>query len=399
MATADVIPLPATRAFSLRRQGLSGPGFATVVDAVRGTGGVYSSSPTCHLSLAARVTGFTIDDLEDELYETRRLVRLRAQRQMAYVQPVEDLPWILAAAEPGRRGRASALRQLNATYTDYERMAHKVETAMAGHEPMTLAAIKEAAPDVDDARLVVALMTRETRLVRTRPRGTWRSDSYGYARWGDWIGEAVSTVDTGEARAALARRYFTALGPATADDLRWWTGWTAGETKAVLFALRDELTEIRLGYEAPDDEVPAHVLTADLDELRASTVDPGVRLLPVWDAYPMGYKDRRRVVPPALHPRVIDPVGNATSMVLVDGEAAGVWQAGYDRLPGALVVSVALFSGAAGDRRGEIEAEAERLARSVGAADVDVEWAAERGALADGVRNTFMSPVSLGVER
>lgn len=396
MATADVIPQSAVRAFSSRRQGLSGSGFPSVLDAVRGTGGVFSSSPTCHLSLAARVPGFTVPDLEDELYDTRRVVRLRAQRQIAYLQPVDDLSWILAGTEPGLRGREAALRQLGVSYAEYERLAGTVEAGM-GAEPMTLAQIKEAVPTVENARLVVGLMTREARLVRTKPRGTWRSESYGYARWGDWVASDMSPVQAAAGRVSLARRYFTAFGPATADDLRWWAGWNVAETKAALSALRGELTEVRLGYDVPDDSVPAFVLSADAEELASSVADPGVRLLPVWDAYAMGYKDRRRIVPPPLHARVIDPVGNATSMVLVDGVAAGVWEAAYDRLPEALVVRVALFGDTLAGRRGEIEGEAERVARALGAADVDVEWSGERKALADGVRNTYKAPIRLGV--
>lgn len=391
-ATGPLIPLDRVRAFGTRRQGLSGPRFGSVGEAVLGTGGVYSSSPTCYLSLAARVEGFTLDDLDRELYETRSVVRLRAQRQMAYVQPVAELPMFMAAARPGPAGRASVLRQMAATYAEYEATAARVEEVMAGREPMSVAEIR-AELDEENLRLVVALMTRETRLVRTRPRGSWRSDSYGYARWRDWVGAPVDGLDAADARVALARRYLSVLGPATAEDLRWWAGWKVGETKAALAALDGETTVVRLGY--PEGAVEALILTVDLPAMEEAAPVDGVRLLPMWDAYPMGYRDRRRIVAPGRHGQVIDPVGNATSMILADGEAAGVWQAVWDELPSRLTVRAAPFAGV--ERWEEISAEAARLAEAVGASSLDVVREAERGPLTQGVRNTFMSPVSLGV--
>lgn len=391
-ATGPLIPLDRVRAFSTRRQGLSGPRFGSVGEAVLGTGGVYSSSPTCYLSLAARVEAFTLGDLDRELYETRSVVRLRAQRQMAYVQPVAELPMFMAAARPGPAGRASVLRQMGATYAEYEAAAARVEEVMAGREPMSVAEIR-AELDEENLRLVVALMTRETRLVRTRPRGSWRSDGYGYARWRDWVGAPVDGLDAADARVALARRYLSVLGPATAEDLRWWAGWKVGETKAALATLDGETAVVRLGY--PDGAVEALILGVDLPALEEAAPVGEVRLLPMWDAYPMGYRDRRRIVAPGRHGQVIDPVGNATSMILADGEAAGVWQAVWDGLPGRLTVRAAPFAGV--ERWEEISAEAARLAEAVGAEALDVVREAERGPLTQGVRNTFMSPVSLGV--
>ncbi|GIG71400.1 DNA glycosylase AlkZ-like family protein [Phytomonospora endophytica] len=321
--TGPLITLDRLRAFGARRQGLGGPGFASVTEAVLGTGGVYGSSPTCYLSLAARIEGFVLADLDRELYDTRAVVRLRAQRQMAYVQPVGELPMFLAAARPGPKGVPTVLRQMGAEYADYEAAANRVEAVMTGREPMSVAEIR-AELDEEHLRLVVALMTRETRLVRTRPRGSWRSDGYGYARWSDWVGEPVAELGEAAARTDLARRYLSVLGPATPADLRWWAGWTAGETKAALAALAGETTPVRLQY--PDGDAEALVLSADLPELEDAAPLSGVRLLPMWDAYPMGHKDRRRIVAPDRHGQVIDPVGNATSMILAEGEAAGVWQ-------------------------------------------------------------------------
>jgi hypothetical protein len=50
-----------------------------------------------------------------------------------------------------------------------------------------------------------------------------------------------------------------------------------------------------------------------------------VCLLPVLDPYLQGYRHRERCVDPRYQPFVVDRGGNVTSVILVDGRAAGVW--------------------------------------------------------------------------
>jgi hypothetical protein len=46
------------------------------------------------------------------------------------------------------------------------------------------------------------------------------------------------------------------------------------------------------------------------------------------DPYPMGYRDRSRMLDAGLNEVVVDRGGNVTSVVLVDGRVAGVWDLG-----------------------------------------------------------------------
>lgn len=48
-------------------------------------------------------------------------------------------------------------------------------------------------------------------------------------------------------------------------------------------------------------------------------------LLPVLDPYLQGYGDRERCVNPRHHRFVVDPSGNVTSVILVAGRVAVVW--------------------------------------------------------------------------
>jgi hypothetical protein len=86
---------------------------------------------------------------------------------------------------------------------------------------------------------------------------------------------------------------------------------------------------------------------------------------------------------------VYDKSGNATSTVIVDGMAAGVWELD----PDAGVVTVAPFDDRM--RWADVEAEVAVISTAIGA-DLRLDRAAPPGPLSAGPRNTFLSPISLG---
>lgn len=399
------VSLAQARAFVLAKQGLSRAGCKNVYDATLATAGVYGTAPTCYLSYAARVEAFQFAHLDEELYLRRRLVRLRCMRESAYIEPVEALPVIVAATGARVAQAAGRLIRLSGLSDgSYAALADRIEELLAGHPPATVAELREllgtqVPPDRQALQYVVALMCRQTRLVRAEVRGSWRSDTYAYARWSDWVGAPAEEVEPETARAELAQRYLRAFGPATTADLQWWAGWSARETTAAVSALGDSVTTVTVTD--PEAAPVAAFVLAD-EQPALSAADPedarGVRLLPVWDAYPMGYADRRRLVAASDYARIYDRAGNATSVVLVDGVAAGVWEFDYAANPpgGRLTVRVAPFGPTAVARWAEVEDAAARTAATIGADEPRVERAPQPGLLADGARNAFLAPIRLG---
>ena len=76
---------------------------------------------------------------------------------------------------------------------------------------------------------ILMLLSAERRIARGRPRGGWTSSQYEWAPADPWPAGSVA-----DARVQLARRWLLAFGPAPVSDLQWWTGWTAGQTRAAL---------------------------------------------------------------------------------------------------------------------------------------------------------------------
>jgi DNA glycosylase AlkZ-like len=120
----------------------------------------------------------------------------------------------------------------------------------------------------------------------------------------------------------------------------------------------------------------------------------GARLRPVWDAWLMGWQDRRRLVSDDRRPLIYDKAGNGTSVLLVDGCAAGVSELRVSKRD-ALTIQVAPFTRV---RWKDVEAAAERIATSVSASSLDLERAETRPKplSASSARNAFLSPIRLG---
>ena len=146
-----------------------------------------------------------------------------------------------------------------------------------------------------------------------RPRS--RDPTNGSTGW--------SEPDEAEALREAARRFLHAYGPARSTDFLEWFGagrLNAAHGRALFEAL--ELDEVDVeGHRA-------HVLAGDTDFPESSE---SVRLLPEYDSYVMGFRERDQLIPSGVRAQVAahgrgryeGPAG--VRFLLVDGVAAGTW--------------------------------------------------------------------------
>jgi hypothetical protein len=279
--------------------------------------------------------------VEAALYEDRALLRVLAMRRTMFVAPVDTAAILLAACsrDVAARERKRLLAILAAA--EIAGAGHDLDAWLRGAEEAVLTALATrgeataAQIAADDARLstqlvlapgttyeakvsvasrVLTVLGAEGRVIRTRPNGTWTSTQYRWAALSSWH-PGVAEHATEPARAELARRWLSAFGPATPEDLKWWTGWTVGQTRAALAAVAT--TEVRL-----DGGTTALVVAGD--EARLERPAPWAALLPALDATTMGWKERGWYL--GDHgPRVFDANGNAGPTVWWDGRVVGGW--------------------------------------------------------------------------
>jgi Winged helix DNA-binding domain len=200
------------------------------------------------------------------------------------------------------------------------------------------------------ASRVLFLLAADGRAVRGRPLGSWASSQYRWAPLENWCPGGLPEWAAGEAEVELAHRWLAAFGPATAEDLRWWAGWSAGQVKRVL---------ARLGpAEVGLDGATGLVLADDLDPVPPP--EPWAALLPPLDTTPMGWAQRDWFLG-GHGPRLFDRTGNVGPTVWWDGRVIGGWAS----RPGG-EIAVRFLEDAGADAVAAVEAAAEQLAARLG---------------------------------
>ena len=304
---------------------------------------LHATDPaSVYLSVLARSATSTLADIAQAMYDRRSLVRWMAMRRTLFVFGREDIPMIQAAVSTPLATvlRARLIRQLQRNGTEppidgdiaawLDNLASRVECALGKRGAATGTQLSTDVPQLKTSILVRApsdrpqnvttslltLMSTEGRLVRSTPTGAWTSRHHRWEPVGRWWPDGLPTEDTGQAQQALARRWLARFGPATVEDLQWWTGWNNTTTRRALAGL--PIAEIDL-HGRPGITLP------ELDDDSSGNVGTNVAsLLPALDPTPMGWKHRNWFLG-IDHQAVFDRAGNIGPTLWWNGEIVGSW--------------------------------------------------------------------------
>jgi hypothetical protein len=310
--------------------------------------------------------------LKKALETDRSLVRVLAMRRTLHVVPRRLVPALLAVYRErlaaAARKNAGAILAGAGCRTSLDVLAAKVAEALTGRD----ATVTELAADVPELAMkftfaegkayggtsavggrVVDAIGILGHVIRARSRGGWKTSQCSWARVDDWL-PGLELPDPREGAVTVVRAYLEAFGPATADDLAWWTGLPKAQTKAAITVLGKGVSSVEVaGW--PGVRL---VLRDRLDDLDAERPDAGVCLLPALDPSIMGHAERT-VLDPAHRPLLFDRSGNAGPTVWADGRVIGGWG-----MPKAGGLRFRLLDGA--EREAEVVAAAERLSQALG---------------------------------
>jgi hypothetical protein len=130
----------------------------------------------------------------------------------------------------------------------------------------------------------------------------------------DWLGEPES-MEREPALAELAVRYLRAHGPSVPADFALWSGLRHGDAQRAWREVAGRLTEVATAR-GPLWSLKSH------SELAPRGL---VRLLPFFDEYLLGWKDRGVAVPAHHMTRINRGGGWIHPVVVEDGRAVGTW--------------------------------------------------------------------------
>lgn len=315
---------------------------------------------SAELQLATRVDGIVQADIRRALWEERSLVKAWTLRGTLHLHPAEELPLWFAA----RRAVSAEEDELPA-WPDPKGVVHPpvsadevvelraaVWDAFEGRallrEELATAVVERVGPK-HEGRLRSGFAFFISELCQGPPQG----NKITLARPDQWL-SSWQEVDEREALHEIVRRFLRAYGPARPQDFREW--FRAHVSFDVL-----ELEEVDV------EGGRAFVLTGDTEFPQESDV---VRLVPEYDVYVMGFREREHLVPEPVRAQVAahrrgryeGPAG--VRFLLVDGVAAGLWE----RKKVAKQVRLSVHAARRLTRRHktELENEAERIGAFLG---------------------------------
>lgn len=302
----------------------------TLVDAVQRRPGIYGPNPIAFLSILARRPTVTISDLEEALVNDRSLVRAGAFRGSMFLIATEDYPLYFRAFHNMLSNGGMAKLKANGiddhTLSVYAHRLRESKFPMSkssGELLDIILPVREKKPPSDIERVIFRKLCDLGVIVRTTSKG-WKGNQYNYALVDNWLNGMMLTKEQGDqARTEVTRRYLATYGPARAEDIEWWTGFTPQEVRRSIDNLGREV--LKFPVDGLDESLIG--LKETVDAIRKWQSEPGqIQFLPLWDAFILGWADRTRVVEAKYHPWVYDKAGNGASTIVEDGRVIGLWQ-------------------------------------------------------------------------
>ena len=314
------------RLLRLQAQGLAErqpSSLPTVSRVVQALVGIQAQEPAAaRLALRARCAGLAAPEVEHARVQERSIVRTWSLRGTLHLVAQADLGWLLALLGPtlipaGRRRRA----ELGLDDETARRGVQVLAGLLRDRGPQTRAEIAahlavHGIPTAGQATIhLIGLAALQGVLCDGPPSGGEPT----FVALDDWL-EPGPDLPPHVARAELARRYLAGYGPATPTDLAAWSGLPMGEVRAAWQDIAGELAEVEMRGQS------AWLLAAHADRLDRPPPTPIVRLVPGYDPYLLGYRDRDLAVPGEYRRRIHPGGGVLHPAVLVDGLAAGTWR-------------------------------------------------------------------------
>jgi len=314
----DIMRTPDLISWRQQSQHLTGHCLRTAAEATRALGAVQAQDyEGAKWSLGSRMDSASDATIERAI-ANHAIVRTWSLRGTLHLLAPEDVGWINALLAPriiaGNRRR---YRQLELDETDFATSHQVLQKVLAGGKALRRAQIAEAL----EAEGISAQGQRAPYLLQRATfdglicHGLLAGREPTYVLLSEWI-PACQKLSRAEALARLATRYFNGYGPSTLQDFAWWSGLPVSDACQSLEAIRPSLVSAQV---AGQEFLAGHEWEPDISF-------QGTHLLPPFDAYLLGYKDRSLVLDPDHTKKVNAGGGMPRPTILLDGKVAGTWK-------------------------------------------------------------------------
>lgn len=270
-------------------------------------------------AIGLRLPG-TIDQDIENAFTKGEILRTHVMRPTWHFVAPADIRWLLALTAP-RVHAASAYicRKLEIDSKLINRSNGAITKALSGGKQLTRDQLKGALQqkkiNADGIRLAYLIMNAELNgIICSGPKD---GKQFTYAL----LEERVPPAPASERKDALfqfAQRYFASRGPATAKDFSTWSGLSMADAKAGVESLPGHFVNEKINkqeyYFIPQ-------------KVGNSEKNPASFLMPDYDEYGMGYKDRSVLLVANTDMNQFKGQNPAYNrMIIIDGKIEGTWK-------------------------------------------------------------------------
>lgn len=304
----------------LANQQIVAPGCQEPAEVVASLGAMQAQDYLGTLwAIGLRLPAATETDIEQAIAD-RMIIRTWPLRSTLHFVAAADAHWLLEFLGP-RIIAAAGLRheQYELDETALTRIRKVLFKALQGNQQLTrdeiYAWLRGSRISVEGQRGYHILWRMGVeRVICFGPR---RGKQQTFCLLEEWAPKARN-LEKDAALAELTLRYFKGHGPATLQDFIWWSGLKISDAKAGLAMVSSQLESL-----AVNDQL--YWMHPGMPRLGKKTSI--VCLLPGFDEYLLGYRDRTAALDP-LHAQKIQPGSNGifSSTIVVNGKVAGTWR-------------------------------------------------------------------------
>lgn len=302
----------------LYNQQITCSSITTAVDMISWFGAIQGQEyAQAKWALGLRLPQLKDKDLEAELSKGT-ILRTHLLRPTWHLVAAKDIRWILELTAPRVHAvNAYHYRQSGLDKAVFNQSIDIMAKALSGGQQLTRMELNEALSihgiASEGGRSTAIMMYAELEGIICS--GARKGKQFTYALLEERAQDAI-LLQREEALALLSRRYFLSRGPATLADYATWSGLTLADCRKGVQLIDDLLQE------AVIDGV-TYYYSKDLPSLNRST--SMVQLLPIYDEYMIGYKDRS-----AYHQSKNEAIqkGSFTfdNIIVAGGQIAGTWK-------------------------------------------------------------------------
>jgi winged helix DNA-binding protein len=305
----------------LANQHLVAATLTTPSDVVRLLGAVQAQDYSgAKWAVALRTRG-AVDGVVEQALTDGSIVRTHVLRPTWHFVAPADVRWMLAlTASRVKAAMAYHDRKLELDDATFRRSNTAITRALGDGKQLTRGelgqVLRRARIDVTSGQRLGHLVMR-AELDGLICSGARRGKQFTYALLEERVPPAAA-LDRDEALLELTRRYFATRSPATASDFAWWSGLTVTDaTKGI------QLAGSHLEREIVDDQT----LWSDASQPSRAKTSPTAHLLPNYDEYFIGFKDRSAIGRRLKSSEIVTGGDAVTAhVVVVDGQLVGGWK-------------------------------------------------------------------------